>query len=406
MADLKPQQVEEDPPFQHGPTDDATGVDLAMPERLDEQAMKLLEQQTLEHAIVLIDINGIITRWNPAAERILGYTPDEVLGRSISLIFTDTDNAMGATQHERQIASSVGMAEDDRWHVRKDGAKIWGSGTLTPLRNRSGHLIGYGKIMRDRTDIRLHMTALQAQLAQVNEELERRDHYFAGLAHEIRNALTPLTSVLSILPGGQTDRENTALAVARRQLKVLTKLAQDAASLATIHAGKLHLRREKFELGDWLRGVAASMEEQATRKSQTLEVLPVPGPVMIEADPQRLHQLVFNLLHNAVKYTPPGGKIWLKLTQEDKAAVVRVEDNGIGIDAQLLPKIFDLFAQASVGDSEGGLGVGLSLVRDLARAHGGIVEVRSEGVGKGSEFTLRLPLANQDSAHVGSKENA
>lgn len=370
----------------------ATHESIASGAARGEDLVLLLEQQTLEHAIVLMDANGIIRRWNPAAERILGYAPDEALGKSIALIFTDLDRSMGAPHHERQIAESVGLAEDDRWHLRKDGARIWVSGSVTPLRDGSGQLIGYGKIMRDRTDVRLQASALESRLAQSDCERRQREHYFAGLAHEIRNSLAPLKNVMSILQLGGAGHQDFALTVARRQLEVLSRLAQDAASLATIGAGKLQLALERFELGDWLRGVAETIKEQATRKGQTLVVLPVPGPVMIDADPQRLHQIVFNLLHNAVKYTPPQGKIWLKLTVEDKAAVIRVEDNGMGIDAAMLPKIFDLFIQASAAQSEGGLGVGLSLVRDLAHAHNGVVEVRSEGAGKGSEFTVRLPM--------------
>ena len=118
----------------------------------------------------------------------------------------------------------------------------------------------------------------------------------------------------------------------------------------------------------------------------------ISGPVLIAADHERLHQVVFNLIHNAIKYTQAGGRIWVKLTVEDNYAVIRVEDNGTGIDGVLLPKIFDLFTQASVSASEGGLGVGLALVKDLVQAHGGGVEVRSEGLGQGAEFTVRLPL--------------
>ena len=364
----------------------------ASPAPAGDALMLLFEQQTQEHAIVVLDPQGRIIRWNNAAERILGWTRDDVIGQPVSMIFTDRDVSMGAPAHELSVALSVGLAEDDRWHVRKDGARIWVSGAVTPLRSPEGELLGYAKVMRDRTDVRVQVTALENRVKELSQEKRLRQEYFARLAHEVRNALAPLRNVFTIIGFAKPQQQEFALSVGRRQLEVLNRLAQDAAELATIHAGKLELALARTDLGDVLRGAAEAARQQAQAKEQGLELLLVPGPIMVECDPQRLHQVVFNLLHNAVKYTPKGGRIWLKSSVEDKYALIRVEDNGIGIDAGLLPRIFDLFTQASVESSEGGLGVGLSLVKELVQAHGGVVEVRSEGLGKGSDFTVRLPL--------------
>ena len=372
---------------------------------LTEADLLHLLQQSQEHAIVLLDQAGHIASWNNAAERTFGYSQDEARGKHISFIFTEFDNAMGAPLHELLVASSVGSAEDDRWHVRKDGAKIWVSGAVTPLKDAAGRLRGFGKVMRDRTDAKTLTSTFENRIGQLLEERQRMQDYFAGLAHEIRNSLAPVKNALAIVSMGQPERREQALDIARRQIEVLTRLAADAADLATIHAGKLALSLEPLELGEWLPHVAETLNAMAAVKGQTVELLLVPGPVRIAADPQRLHQVVFNLLHNAIKYTQAGGRIWLKLTVEDRSAVIRFEDNGQGIDGPLLPKIFDLFTQASVIGSEGGLGVGLSLVRDLVRAHGGSVEVRSEGLGMGSEFTVRLPLERhqQEATKVGGQ---
>ena len=346
----------------------------------------------MDHAIVLLDQGGHVVRWSHAAHRIFGYAPEEVLGKHISFLFTDFDNATGAPAHEQQVATSAGASEDDRWHVRQDGAKVWVSGTLTALRDASGQLLGFGKVMRDRTDMRAQANTLENRIGEMYSERQHIQEYFAGLAHEFRNALGPVKNALAIIGAGQAGHREQALDIARRQVDVLTHLVRDAAELATMNVGKLELCLAPLDLHEWLPTVVAALTGTAGHKGQVIELLMVAGPVTVEADAQRLHQVVFNLIHNAIKYTQAGGKIWVKLTMEDRSAAIRVEDNGMGIDGALLPKIFDLFTQASVTGSEGGLGVGLSLVKNLVQAHRGVVDVRSEGLGKGSEFSIRLPL--------------
>lgn len=354
--------------------------------------LQFLEQQSVEHAIALLDQQGHVVHWNNAAQRIFGYSKDEVRGRHISFLFTDFDLQLGAPLHEQRVAASVGSAEDDRWHVRKDGARIWVSGAVTSLTDESGRLVGFGKVMRDRTDAMARTYTLENRLEELSSERELSHAYFARLAHEIRNSLAPVKNALAIIDRGPPENHQQALAIARRQIEVLTRLAHDAAQLAALQVGKLELSLEPLDLCEWLPTVAGALTDLAKGKEQTLELLMISGPVLIAADHERLHQVVFNLIHNAIKYTQAGGRIWVKLTVEDNYAVIRVEDNGTGIDGVLLPKIFDLFTQASVSASEGGLGVGLALVKDLVQAHGGGVEVRSEGLGQGAEFTVRLPL--------------
>ncbi len=157
-------------------------------------------------------------------------------------------------------------------------------------------------------------------------------------------------------------------------------------------AGKLRLDKQAFDLAADLREIAETVRAECDQKLQRLEVLVPPAPVAIHADRERVHQIVFNLLHNASKYTPRGGRIWLQCTVEIDQAVIKVEDTGIGVPAMLLPVIFELFTQENPHQSGGGFGVGLSLVKDLVDAHGGFVEVRSPGKGQGSEFSVRLPL--------------
>jgi signal transduction histidine kinase len=177
---------------------------------------------------------------------------------------------------------------------------------------------------------------------------------------------------------------------------------EDLTEVARFGAGKLQLVKSAFDLGIELQDIAATVISNATLKLQTVEVLVPPAAVIVEADKARVHQIVFNLLHNAIKYTPRGGRIWLHFTVEIDQAVIKVSDNGIGIPSTLLPVIFDLFTQENPHQAEGGFGVGLSLVKDLVDAHHGFLEVRSDGKDRGSEFTVRLPLRSPPGPAVDS----
>lgn len=182
------------------------------------------------------------------------------------------------------------------------------------------------------------------------------------------------------------------MSVVTRQVTQVERMMADLADVVRLGVGKLTLSRTEFDLGAEIVDIANVVESDVEAKHQTIDVLVPPAPVLIQADRQRVHQIVFNLLHNAIKYTPARGRIWIRCTVEVSHAVIRVEDTGIGIDAALLPVIFDLFTQENPDESGGGFGVGLSLVKDLVYAHGGFVEVRCDGKGQGSEFTVRLPL--------------
>ncbi|RYF49433.1 MAG: ATP-binding protein [Comamonadaceae bacterium] len=162
---------------------------------------------------------------------------------------------------------------------------------------------------------------------------------------------------------------------------------------ARLGAGKLQLQKAPLELGAQVAEIVESLRPQALRKSQHLSVLLPSGPITIEADRHRLHQIVFNLVHNAIKYTPREGRIWVHCAVEADYGVVKVEDTGVGIAPDVMPTIFELFTQENPHQSEGGFGVGLSLVKDLVDAHDGFVEAACDGKGKGAMFIVRLPMA-------------
>lgn len=351
-----------------------------------------LVAQSRDNAFVLLDPDGLVRAWRGAAQDLFGHAEAEVLGRPIDILFTEEDNALGLPAVERRVALSTGRSEDDRWHVRKDGLRMWVTGVVTPLMD-GDTLLGFAKVMSDRTDLRGQIDGLRNRLAAQTRRLADRDAIFARVVHEMRNSLGPIDNAAAVVErSADPATGRLAVAVIQRQGLILQRLVDDLADAARIAAGKLRLHLRPVDLIQMLQMAVEAARALADAKRQELTAFLPVGPIVIEADPDRLHQVVFNLLDNAIKYTPEGGSVWLKCTAEDEDVVVRVEDTGIGVPPELLPVIFDLFTQEAPDESDGGYGVGLALVKDLVAAHQGGVEVRSDGRGKGAEFTVRLPL--------------
>jgi signal transduction histidine kinase len=232
-----------------------------------------------------------------------------------------------------------------------------------------------------------------------NEELVRaarqKDEFLAMLAHELRNPLAPLGNALFLFrrPDLDPGTHGQLLDMMDRQYRHLKRMVDDLLDVARSTQGKLQLRPERTELTVLAQRAAEGLRHLAETKNQEMTLALPADPVPVEADPTRLQQVLSNLLHNAVKYTAPGGRISLTVERDGSEAVVRVRDTGVGISPEVLPQVFDLFVQADRGldRSEGGLGIGLTLVRSLVRLHGGRVEAHSAGLGQGSEFVVRLP---------------
>jgi CheY-like chemotaxis protein len=226
----------------------------------------------------------------------------------------------------------------------------------------------------------------------------RKDEFLATLSHELRNPLAPIRNALELLrrTGDDESLRERALAIAERQVQQLVRLTDDLLDVSRITRGKIHLKRRPVELGE----VIATAIEMASplleaRRHQLEAEVPRRG-LLVEGDPDRLAQVLANLLTNAAKYTEPEGEVSVRASLEGPHVVVRVRDSGMGIAPELLPRVFDLFVQGyrALDRSQGGLGLGLTIVRSLVEMHGGAVAVASEGIGKGSEFTVRLPAAS------------
>jgi signal transduction histidine kinase/CheY-like chemotaxis protein len=244
------------------------------------------------------------------------------------------------------------------------------------------------------------LEAARAEGAKLNAELRdehrRKDDFLAMLAHELRNPLTPLVTSIELLrrQGGDSPGVQRQLEVMARQVRQLSRLVEDLLDVSRVSRGRIELRRHRLMLSDVLIDAIDASRPllDARRHEVTLRIPEVALPV--NADNVRLTQVFSNLVHNAAKYTDPGGRIEVSVEHEGEEAVVRIVDNGIGIDPDIIPRVFDLFTQApvSLDRAQGGLGIGLTLVRALVELHGGRVAVHSEGVGRGSTFSVRLPL--------------
>jgi signal transduction histidine kinase len=263
----------------------------------------------------------------------------------------------------------------------------------------------------DRQEFNLKLAEENARLRQADEKLKeearRKDEFLAMLAHELRNPLAPVLNALRIMnmPGVADADLRSARDMMDRQIQHLTRLVDDLLDVSRIMWNRIELHVERVDLAAiFARAVETAQAAIDAQKHQLTVNLPE-APIQVDGDPVRLAQVVSNLLLNAAKYTDKAGRIWLTGQCEDESAVIRVRDTGIGIDPALLPHVFDLFVQSnrSLARSQGGLGVGLTLVKRLAEMHGGRVHVSSGGSGQGSEFTIKLPLARSAGDNVDAR---
>jgi PAS domain S-box-containing protein len=365
--------------------------------REEERRFRTLVEQVRDYAIFMTDTQGRATSWNEGVRRVLGFGEGEWIGRDIvPLIFTPEDVQDGVGRREFDHATATGTAGDDRWMMKKDGTRFFALGIVTALRDDAGRLLGFTKVMRDQTERKKIEDRLRQVAADLSEADRRKDEFLAMLAHELRNPLAPIRNGLQILrlTKGNTDgAAERALEIMEEQTHHLTRLVEDLLDVSRITRGKIELRKEPVDLAVAMGHAAESVRPLAEARRHDFTVLPPPGPVMLAADPTRLEQVLVNLLNNAVKYTKPGGHISLTAGREGEGVVIRVRDTGVGISADLLPHIFDLFTQAqrTLDRSEGGLGIGLTMVNRLVGLHGGSVEAHSTGPDQGSEFVVRLP---------------
>jgi PAS domain S-box-containing protein len=340
-----------------------------------------------DYGIFMLDPQGHIVTWSLGAERILGYKEEEILGRDFRDIFTPHDVSKEQPQRELRDARDKGRAEDERWHVRKDGSRFWASGVVTPLRDDRGSLRGFAKVLRDITERKLHEDRLA-------EENQRKDEFFAMLSHELRNPLSAISNATHLLSKEESACVQEAAGIIQRQVNGLVQLVNDLTDVSRMTTGKIHLHIGRVQLNEVVKRAVESVQHVIDARQQNLSLSIPQEAIWVDADANRLQQAFSNVLNNAAKYTDRSGRIWMLVERVGNEAFVKVRDNGAGIATEMLDRIFELFIQAdrSLDRSQGGLGIGLTLVRRLVEMHGGKIEALSQGIGHGSEFVIRLPV--------------
>lgn len=341
--------------------------------------------------------------WDGYAEAMHGHTPDTFSGSStafLDLVHADDRPTVQATLSEALERRTdyviqfrmVGPGGDERWVAARGRVVLAGDGSIV-------RMLGVALDVTERQKLTDELRDKAERLADADR---RKDEFLAMLAHELRNPLAPLSNALHILATKHPDRDRF-LGMANRQVTQLVRLVDDLLDVSRITRGRITLHRETVVLADAVARAVETVRADLDARGQAFTVSLPPLPIRLSADPDRLAQVIGNLLGNASKYTPPGGSIWLTAERLDGEVVLRVRDSGAGIAPELLPHVFDLFVQgdASLARSAGGLGIGLTIVDRLVAMHGGRVAVRSEGTGLGSEFTVALPmLADEVSAAV------
>jgi len=367
----------------------AQGIDLADRKRgEDVQARLAAIVESSEDAIISKTLEGRILSWNAGAVRLFGYTPDEAVGRSITLIIPPERQD---EEHEivARIRSGARVEHFETVRVSKQGRAIDISLTISPVRDSTGRIVGASKIARDITDRKRAEEALR-------EADRRKDEFIALLAHELRNPLAPIRNGLQVLrlAGGDASAVASARAMMERQLSHMVRLIDDLLDISRVSRNKMELRRSRVLLTDVVSSAVETVRPTIAAARHELTIALPPEPVFLDADLTRLAQVFSNLLTNSVKFTPQGGHIWLTANRRGGMVSVTVRDTGIGIPAHALAKIFDMFSQVdrSIERSTGGLGIGLALVKGLVEMHGGTVKAESAGQGQGSTFTVLLPL--------------
>jgi PAS domain S-box-containing protein len=372
--------------------------------RTEDRQLRLeqAEQQiraVLNHVIdgiVTLDEVGTVQSLNPAAEKMFGYAAAEVVGKNINMLMPPSYHAEHAKYLAECLQTGEAKSMGSGWEVvghRKDGSTFpmdlaFGTFRLGERRYLTG-------IVRDVTELK------KAERARI-EANQRKDEFLATLAHELRNHLAPIRNAVEVLEHaeGKADLNAQARGIMERQLELMVLLIDDLLDVSRITSGKLHLRKERVELASVVHSAVEAARPSIQHQTHELTVTLPPQPVYLDADPTRLAQVILNLLTNAAKYTEKGGHIWLTAERQDGEVVMSVRDTGIGIAQEHLPHLFRIFSQVSsaLERSQGGLGIGLSLVRGLVELHGGSVEARSGGPGMGSEFLVRLPVAEAPEA--------
>jgi hypothetical protein len=379
--------------------------------RRSEERFRLLVEGVSDYAIFMLDPNGRVATWNVGAERIKGYGPREIIGQHFSIFYPSEAKESGWPEHELRVAAEKGSFVDTGWRVRKDGTTFWAHVKITALRD-ANRLIGYAKLTRDLTQTkRVEAIELASQQREEMLDAERnarmaaqraarlKDEFLATLSHELRtplNAILGWTQILlrSDAPNGP-DAQKKAIEVIDRNARAQVQLIDDLLDLSRIMTGKLRLDLQQVSFASVVEAAVDSAMPSANTKNIRLKAIYGASRDIVSADAARLQQVVWNLLTNAIKFTPKGGQVHVLMQRVNSHLELSVSDTGIGIPESYLPHVFDRFSQkdSSITRAYGGLGLGLAICKQLVELHGGSIRAASGGEDKGATFFVHLPLS-------------
>jgi PAS domain S-box-containing protein len=375
-----------------------TGTDITERKEIEGDRLKfvtLAENST--DFIGMCDLEGIPFYVNPAGLKMVGLDSlDEARRTSVREFFFPEDQGRIANEFLPYVLERGHGEIEIRFRHFRTGHALWMIYNVMALTDTAGRRIGFATISRDITQRRQLEDTLLQMTADLSDADRRKDEFLALLAHELRNPLAPIRNGLQLLKLAGDDRQaiEQARAMMERQLSQMVRLVDDLLDVSRITRNRLELRRERVELAAVVHSAVETSRPILDARGHDLTVSLPPTPIHLDADSTRLAQVFSNLLNNAAKYTEPGGRIWLTAERQGEEVVVTVKDTGMGIPPSMLPKVFDMFTQVdrTLERSQGGLGIGLTLVQRLVDLHGGTVQASSQGIGKGSEFVIRLPI--------------
>ena len=388
-----------------------------------EERLRLLIASVKDYAIFSLEPSGHVATWNPGAERLKGYAAREIIGQHFSRFYPEEEVRAGKCELELKVAAADGRFEDEGWRIKKDGSRFWANVVITPIR-AGGTLVGFAKVTRDLSERKRHeeerITLARAEearsIAELNQERARalaedlrvardkaeeatrlKDEFLATVSHELRTPLNAILGWARMLHGGMlnTDKTAHALDAIVRNAISQNQIIDDLLDVSRIITGQLRLDVDFVDINRVVSAAIEVVSPAAEAKGVGLQWVLNPDAGILKGDAGRLQQILWNLLTNAVKFTPRGGRVHVTLRRHDSRVEIEVADTGKGISPEFLPRVFERFSQQEASNSRkaGGLGLGLAIVKHLVELHGGTVEAHSDGEGTGTTFVVRLPVA-------------
>jgi PAS domain S-box-containing protein len=369
--------------------------------RLAEGTLHALSEALPDCAVCTLSASGVVESWNDSGARLFGYAMPEIIGQPYAVFFHGADREAGVPDEQLRQARLTGRHESDGLRVRQGGAAFDARTLLLATRPADESRPAFTLVVRDVTERRRLEEDLGRRAEQLEAANRAKEEFLATLSHELRTPLNAMLGWARLMRSGRLDEAATARALdtIERNAHIQEQLIADSLDVSRIVTGKLRIELRPIDLTPIVMTAVDAVRPAAVAKGVVLEpTLECPGTIM--GDPDRLQQVVWNLLTNAIKFTPRGGTVSVSCRQVGSTAVMTVSDTGEGIAQDLLPFVFDRFRQGdgSATRPHGGLGLGLSIVRHVVELHGGRVDARSEGGGRGASFVVEFPLVTPGNA--------